>query len=78
MCLVCRMTRQMIEETGPPAIECPGTALYDYKTYGTGYAYQLMPIQAEVNERYAQMLAHSMQQTKEICAANVFHRGFGG
>jgi len=76
MCLVCRMTRQMIEETGPAAIECPGTAIYDYRhvTYRTEW---ILPKSAKVSQRYAEMLAYSMQQTKEVVAANVFHRGFG-
>ncbi len=79
MCLRCRMTRQMIEETGPAALKCPGTALYDYRhvTYRTEWVFSEETV-AGLSERYAEMLAHSMKQTKELVAANVFHRGFGG
>ena len=78
MCLKCRMTRQMIEETGPAALKCPGTALYDYRhvTYKTEWVFTSETV-CGLSERYAEMLAYSMQQTKEVVAANVFHRGFG-
>lgn len=65
---------QMVQETG--RIECPGTALYDYKTYKIHFTQEVFC--EETAEKYARALAHSMRLTKEMVGVNVFHRGFGG
>ncbi len=77
MCLTCRMTRKMVEDTG--RIECPGTALYDYKTYRTKYLsrneWQPMGYN-EMSAQYAEALAQAMRLTKEVAAANVLNGVF--
>jgi hypothetical protein len=44
---------------------------YTYKTY------ELSTLPMEAGQRMAEALAHSMRQTREVVAANVFHKGFG-
>ncbi len=46
--------------------------------YGESFATEMMPIQRELNKRMAAMLVQSMKQTREIVAANVLNKAFGG
>lgn len=48
------------------------TTEYTYETFAVANR----PV--EMGQRYAKALARSMMQTKEIVAANVFDRAFGG
>lgn len=57
---------------------------YTYKTFRTAREWSrngetfktFMPLDHELSERMVEALCRSMMQTKEIVAANVFHRGF--
>lgn len=61
------------------------TSEYTHKTFRTARQWSrngetfttFMPLDHELSERMIEALARSMMQTKEIVAANVFHRGFG-
>ena len=57
---------------------------YTHKTFRTARQWSrngetfktFMPLDHELSERMIEALCRSMMQTKEIVAANVFHRGF--
>lgn len=67
------------------AASIPGAAPeYTHKTFRTARQWSrngetfktFMPLDHELSERMVEALCRSMMQTKEIVAANVFHRGF--
>ena len=65
------------------AASLPGSE-YTHKTFRTARQWSrngetfktFMPLDHELSERMIEALCRSMMQTKEIVAANVFHRGF--
>ena len=66
------------------AASIPGAPEYTHKTFRTARQWSrngetfktFMPLDHELSERMVEALCRSMMQTKEIVAANVFHRGF--
>ena len=56
---------------------------YTHKTYRIGHEWTfqgepvttMLPVNHELTERMIEAMAKAMMQTKEIVAANVFHRG---